>query len=103
MADLEVTHIDRDGADIDRRIDMLAGPSFPPTPIDEIIDNIDRGIHTYFVAAHHLWTAPLEVKRYSVRGRPFLQTVPDGRYDDNLYSLPAIAEWHRPARRLGRD
>lgn len=103
MADLEITHIRRDGADLDRRIDMLAGPSFPPTPIDDVIANIQTGVHTYFVAAHHLWTAPIEVIRHPKTQRLFLRTVPNGRYDDNLYSLPEISEWTPRARRLGED
>lgn len=102
MAHLEVTHIDRDGSDPDRRIDRFAGPGWGPKVQDEVIRDILSGRHTYFVIAL-LWEARLEVKKHPDSGRMFVQTFPDGLYDNNLYELPEIAQSHQAARRLGPD
>jgi len=86
-----VTAIRRDGADLDRRIDWLEGPSFSAS-IDEVIARILLYGDEFFVACGPALSDPvayLEVKM-SKAGRQFLQTKPDGRWDNNLYSLPEI-------------
>ncbi len=90
MADFEVTHIERDGDDLDRRIDKLAGPAFGVKHIDDVIAEIQAGTNSYHVIAG-FWPAHLEVKWRSDTRRHFLQTIPNGQYDDNLYSLPEIS------------
>lgn len=74
MTTFIVTHIRRDGADLDRRIDRLAGPSFNSS-IDEVIGAIERG-HSYFVEVSGV-AAYLEVKTAASR-RKYLRTIPDG-------------------------
>ncbi len=85
-----VTHIRRDGADADRRIDMLSGPGWGPLSIDTVISDINAGRHTYFVTAHSFYDAEIEVLRHPTSGRYLLRTKPDGLYDNNLYALPEI-------------
>lgn len=92
-----VTAITRDGADLDRRIDWLEGPSFSAS-IDDVIGRMLFYNDEFYVALGPKLSDPvayLEVKTSSA-GRQFLQTIPDGLYDNNLYSLPEIG-----ARRLG--
>jgi len=89
--DLMVSHIRRDRGDIDRRIDMLKGPWFGPSLIDAVIRDILSGINRYYVSGATLLTpAYLEVKKHPLSGRLYLRTIPDGRWDNNLYSLPEI-------------
>lgn len=93
-----VTAIRRDGADLDRRIDWLEGPSFDAS-IDTVINRILVHGDAFYVPLGPALSDPvayLEVKRNGQSGRLFLQTIPDGLHDNNLYSLPEIA-----ARRLG--
>jgi len=86
-----VTHIRRDRGDLDRRIDMLKGPSFGPSLIDTVILDILVGHNQYYVTtgARLLDVAYLEVKTSSA-GRQYLRTIPDGLFDNNLYALPEI-------------
>lgn len=102
MADFEVSRIRRDRGDMDRRIDMLAGPHFGPAHIDDVIADILSGANTYHVIAG-FWPAVLEVLPHPQSGRLFLRTVPDGLYDNNLHTLPEIGEPIPRVRRLGRD
>lgn len=98
MTDFMVTAIRRDGADLDRRIDWLEGPSFC-APIDDVIFRIFVHGDAFYVPLGPALSDPvayLEVKEHWQSGRQFLQTVPDGLFDNNLYSLPEIA-----VRRLG--
>jgi hypothetical protein len=87
-----VTHIRRDRGDLDRRIDMLQGPWFGPSLIDDVINDMLRpGGNQYYVQSGTtpMDIAYLEVMRSSA-GRLFLRTIPDGLFDNNLYSLPEI-------------
>ena len=86
MGDYRVTHIRRDGSDPDRRIDLLKGPEFGPSDVDQVVSWMAAG-HRFWVAGQP--SAWLEAK-VSVRGRPYVRTVPDGKYDNNLYSLPEV-------------
>lgn len=90
MTSLLVTHIRSDGSDADRRIDYLQGPWFGPSHIDTVINDILSGPNDYHVATLGGITAPLEVLRHPRSGRLYLRTVPDGVWDNNLYSLPEI-------------
>ena len=84
MGTYQVTHIRRDSSDPDRRIDALRGPEFDVSSIDQVISWIDAG-HKFWVGGNP--SAWLETK-VSTAGRRYLRTVPDGLYDNNLYSLP---------------
>lgn len=93
-----VTAIRRDGADLDRRIDWLEGPSFSAS-IDTVINRILVHRDAFFVPLGPALSDPvayLDVKAHWQSGRLFLQTIPDGLHDNNLYSLPEIE-----VRRLG--
>lgn len=86
MGDYQVTHIRRDGSDPDRRIDLFKGPEFGPSSVDQIVAWMNSG-HRFWVNGNP--SAWLEHK-ISTRGRPYVRTVPDGMYDNNLYLLPNI-------------
>lgn len=87
MADYQVKCIVPDSDDEDYRIDALGGPQFPTSDLDQIIEWMRAG-HRFWVAgvdgAESAW---LEIKTSSA-GRPYVRTVPDGKWDNNLYSLP---------------
>jgi len=85
MGIYQVTCIRRDGSDPDRRIDALGGPDFATSPIDDVINWIDNG-HAFFVQVGND-RAYLEVLTHPRSRRRYLRTVPDGLYDNNLYSL----------------
>lgn len=91
MTDLLVTHIRRDRGDLDRRIDMLKGPWFGPSHIDTVIADIESGKNRYYVNVGPTLAnnAYLEIKTSSA-WRKYLRTIPDGRFDNNLYALPEI-------------
>jgi Protein of unknown function (DUF3892) len=95
MAHREVTAIQRDTGDIDRRIDLLQGPDWGPLHIDDVVLDLRNGTHTYYVT-DLLWEIPLEAIYLSTSGRWYVRTVPNGERDDNLYALPEIV-----VRRLG--
>ena len=84
MTDFQVTHIRRDGADPDRRIDYFKGPNFGLSTVDQVVASMKAG-HRFWVGGQP--SAWLESK-VSSAGRPYVRTVPDGKYDNNLYSLP---------------
>lgn len=86
MAEYQVTCIRRDGADQDRRIDRLGGPNWNDT-IDNVIRFIETNAHSFFVSIGQ-GRAYLEVKVHPVSRRKYLRTIPDGRWDNNLYALP---------------
>lgn len=83
-----ITAIRRDGYDLDRRIDALEGPSFRSS-IDDVIAAIWQG-HEFFVSTIGNDIAYLEVKQHWQSRRWFLRTIPDGIWDNNLYSLPEM-------------
>ena len=86
MGDYQVTRIRRDGSDPDRRIDLFQGPEFGPSGVDQVVAWM-KGGHRFWVGGEP--SAWLEHK-VSVRGRPYVRTVPDGMHDNNLYALPEI-------------
>ncbi len=93
MTDYMVTAIQRDGSDLDRRIDWLEGPSFS-TSIDTVIARILFYGDRFYVPLGAKLSDPvafLEVKTNGQSGRQFLQTIPDGLHDNNLYSLDEIS------------
>lgn len=96
MAEREVTHIERDGPDTDRRIDLFEGPDWGPRHVDDVVLDIQSGEHSYFVRGLFS-NVPLEAMYPSTAGRWYVRTVPNGMYDDNLHELPEIGA----PRRLG--
>lgn len=87
MADYQVACIRRDGNDTDRRIDALGGPNWNTASIDDVIHWIENG-HSFHVNTGGLAKAYLEVKVHPTSRRKYVRTIPDGLYDNNLYSLP---------------
>jgi hypothetical protein len=86
MSEYEITHVRKDTrADPDRRIDAMGSSSFSCTPMDTLIAWYQQG-HRFFVAVGQT-RVYLELMRSSA-GRLFFRTMPDGRYDNNLYALP---------------
>ncbi|WP_442910005.1 DUF3892 domain-containing protein [Hyphomonas sp.] len=86
MGEYQITHIRLDGPDADRRIDLLKGPEFGPSSVDDVVTWMKAG-HKFWVAGNP--SAWLEDKTSSA-DRPYVRTVPDGKYDNNLYALPKI-------------
>ena len=87
MAEYQVACIRRDGSDVDRRIDALGGPGWKTSSIDDVIRWIEVHHHNFFVQVGNS-KAYLEVKVHPQSRRKYLRTIPDGRFDNNLYALP---------------
>ena len=86
MATYQVTCIKPDGADADRRIDRLGGPSFNDT-IDNVINAILSGAHNFYTSAGGR-TVAVVVKRHPTSGRYYLTTEGDSFPPNNLLQLP---------------
>jgi hypothetical protein len=86
MASYQVTWINPDGADIDRRIDRLGGPGWG--------DSIDTIIHFIRSGAHDFWTdvqgrrVAVVVRQHHQTMRYYLTTLGDGFPPNNLLRLP---------------
>ena len=85
MADYQITHTRKYGADADRRIDALKIGN-TVYPIDQVIDWINSGQHRFWVAvqSRSVW---VEVRQHSTSGRSFLTTERDGFPPNNLLAL----------------
>ena len=86
MSDYQVTCIRRDGADTDRRIDRLGGPSWNDT-IDNVIAFIQSGAHRFWTSVNgvSVWVV---VRQHPTSRRYYLATESDGYPPNNLLSLP---------------
>jgi hypothetical protein len=86
MADYQITHSRKDGADSDRRLDgfLIGGQYFT---IDQIIAWIVKREHRFWVAVggRSVW---VEVRQHASSGRNFLTTEGDGFPPNNLLKLP---------------
>lgn len=89
MTDYLVTHIRKDGPDIDRRIDQLGGPAFGPSAVDHVIQSMFRG-DRFFIHVQGFPPVFLEVCQHPISRRFFVRTTPDGVWDNNLYALPDV-------------
>lgn len=87
MGRYQITNVRKDGIDSDRRIDavMVEGRIYP---IDDVINWIRRGEHSFYVQA---WGRIVEVivQMHPTTRRWYLTTVGDGFPPNNLLSLPA--------------
>ena len=87
MADYQVTCHVPDNADLDRRIQGLAGPGWSGK-IDDIIVWIEGGSHRFWTIApssgQSVW---VEVHKRN-NGRKYLKTQTDGVEPNNLLALP---------------
>lgn len=87
MAEYQVTCIRRDGRDSDRSIDGMGG-AFGYATLDQILASMRQG-HRFFVwAPSPSGRAYLEIRPATALSRAHVRTIPDGRYDNNLHSLP---------------
>ncbi|MBO9623870.1 MAG: DUF3892 domain-containing protein [Sphingomonas sp.] len=86
MADYEVTCIQRDPTDLDRRIERLGGPGWNDT-IDNVIFSIETDAHRFWTSTggRRVW---LVVRRHPTSGRLYLATENDGYPPNKLLSLP---------------
>jgi hypothetical protein len=86
MAQFQVSCITPDRNDLDRRIDRLGGPVMGVHPIDTVLRWHVEG-HRFYVMVE---TTVVFLRRiqHPVSKRWFFSTEPDGRYDNNLHSLP---------------
>ena len=86
MADYQITHSRKDGADADRRLDgfLIGGQYFT---IDQIIAWILKREHRFWVSAsgRSVW---VEVRQHASSGLHFLTTEGDGFPPNNLLQLP---------------
>lgn len=86
MANYQITHSRKDGADADRRLDgFQIGQEY--FTIDQIITWILDGEHRFWVSVggRLVW---VEVRRHATSGRNFLTTEGDGFPPNNLLKLP---------------
>jgi hypothetical protein len=88
MADHEVKCIRRDRNDWDRSIDGMGGPSFGYRTLDQILALMRSGENFYVEAPTVSRRAYLEVRQANALSRAHVRTIPDGKYDNNLRSLP---------------
>lgn len=86
MADYQVTCITPDKSDPDRRIDQLGGPGFGVVSLDTILAWMQAGHQFWVAGVGGSPSAWLEIKTSS-RGRLYVRTIPDGKWDNNLAAL----------------
>jgi hypothetical protein len=86
MAKYQVTCKTVDGPDADRRIDKLGGPEFGVHLLDQILAWMNEGHEFWVAGVAGSPSAWLEIKESS-RGRLYVRTIPDGKWDNNLAAL----------------
>lgn len=84
MADRRVTRTDKDD---DGDITALCNPgeAWSPRPKADAIDDIDDGIHTYYVQDS---SGRSDIHVVNDPDGPYLRTDPDGSASNNLDELP---------------
>ena len=85
----QVTHWRPDGPDSDRTIDRLRiKPAWDLTP-KQVAEYIDQG-NEFYIAAPNAFSTDIDLMAMgnALSGRRWVQTKPDGRYDNNIYALP---------------
>ena len=65
------------------------GTNIETLPIDDVIYYIEKGIHSFYTLIGSKEADVVVVRE--ANKRPFLRTVSDGYYSDNLLALPACS------------
>lgn len=86
MSAFWITHTRKDGRDPDRRIDALK-VNDQIYPIDQIINWIDSGQHTFWVKVAGK-QVQVVVRKHVHNSRKYLTTEGDGFPPNNLLNLP---------------
>ena len=87
MADYQITHSRKDGADADRRLDGFIIMGHGYYDIDQVIGFVKNPQNRFFVSVGGR-SVRVEVQRHATSSREYLTTAGDGFPPNNLLNLP---------------